>query len=60
MMYKCVICRFVVELDDAIVPTASGWCVCVRCFARETDTARPMPKELRIDLTATLAAAGVA
>jgi len=59
-MYTCVICRFTVELDDTIAPIPSGWCVCVRCFARETETIRLVPKELRRDLSAALAAAGVA
>ena len=53
-MYICVICRFEAELDDVIAPTASGRCVCLRCFARETETARPMPKGLRRELVAVL------
>lgn len=59
-MYTCVICRFAVELDDTIAPIPSGWCVCLRCFGRETETTVAMPKELRRDLSAALAAAGVA
>ncbi|MGI8551202.1 MAG: hypothetical protein ACR2PL_10535 [Dehalococcoidia bacterium] len=54
-MFTCVICRFDVEMDDTIAPTASGRCVCVRCFARETETSRPMSKDLRRDLISTLA-----
>lgn len=54
-MYKCVICRFEAELDDAIAPPAGGRCVCLRCFARETETARPMPGALRRDIAAALA-----
>ncbi len=55
-MYTCVICRFETELDDVIAPVASGRCVCLRCYARETETALPMPKALRQDVSATLAA----
>jgi recombinational DNA repair protein (RecF pathway) len=54
-MYRCVICRFETELDDVIAPTASGRCVCLRCFARETDTLRPMPRALQRALSALLA-----
>lgn len=57
-MYLCVICRFLVELDDAIVPTAAGCCICYRCFARETDTAMPMSKHLRGELAGVLAETG--
>ena len=56
-MFTCTICRFETELDDVAIPAAAGRCVCLRCFARETGTARPMPKGLRGQLLATLAAA---
>ena len=59
-MYICVICRFQVVLDDAIAGTSSGRCVCLRCFSRETETYRSMSKELQRDLSAALAAPGVA
>jgi hypothetical protein len=49
-VHTCVICRFEVELDDAVVPTASGLCVCVRCFARETDSGHLMDKEFRREI----------
>jgi hypothetical protein len=54
-MWTCVICRFEVELDDAVAPTESHHCVCVRCYARETETALATPKELRRELSALLA-----
>jgi hypothetical protein len=57
-MYVCVICRFETELDDVIAPASSGRCVCLRCFSRETQSALPMPKALRLDIAATLAGAG--
>jgi hypothetical protein len=53
-VYRCIICRFPVDLDDAIAPTPSGACVCYRCFARETDTPVAMPKALRKELSSLL------
>jgi hypothetical protein len=54
-MATCTICRFETELDDVVVGGRTGWCVCLRCFARETDNGRPMPKGLRRELSAALA-----
>ncbi len=45
-MRTCIICRFEVPADDAVVPTGSR-CVCLACFSRETGTAKPLPKGLR-------------
>ena len=59
-MNTCVICRFQVELDDAVTPTAGSYCVCLRCFARETDTVRAMPKDFPCEIMAVLTAAGTA
>ena len=59
-MFGCVICRSNVELDDAVVPTGAGRCMCLRCFTRETDTIRPMPRALRRELIAALAEIEVA
>ncbi|MFN8559777.1 MAG: hypothetical protein U0531_21330 [Dehalococcoidia bacterium] len=56
-MYTCVICRWDTEFDDVVLaPEGNGRCVCLRCYARETDTERPMPKDLRRDISAALAA----
>lgn len=55
-MYRCLICRFMVELDDAIAATRRGTCICVRCFARETNSEHPTPKSLRRELEEALAA----
>jgi hypothetical protein len=54
-MYQCVICKFDVQLDDAVAPTAGGHCVCVRCFARETESEHPMDKGLRQSILTALA-----
>ncbi len=52
----CIICRFETELDDvAVMGGSAERCVCLRCYGRETATARPMPKALRRELIATLA-----
>ena len=59
-MWTCIICRFGTELDDVVVPTAAGQCICLRCYGRETGSAHPMPKALRRELTMVLAAAEAA
>lgn len=53
--YECILCHFETELDDTISRTAGGRCVCVRCYGRETGSAKPMPKGLRRELSAALA-----
>ena len=53
-MWTCAICRFETEMDDVVVATATGQCVCLRCYGRETGSARPMPKALRRELGAVL------
>ena len=53
-MWTCVICRFEVNLDDAVAPTQSNHCVCLRCYARETESARSISNELRSQLNSLL------
>jgi ribosomal protein L40E len=55
-MFTCLICRFDAELDDVAVRGSGPRCICIRCFARETGTAKWMPKSLRSQLHAALAA----
>ena len=55
-MFTCRICRFDTELDDMAVRGAGARCICLRCFARETGTAKRMPKGLHGQVLATLAA----
>jgi len=51
--YRCILCKFEVSLDDAIAPLiATGRCICLRCFSRETSTTHPMPDGLRKAVTA--------
>jgi hypothetical protein len=54
-MFTCMICHFTTELDDVAVSGSGARCVCLRCFTRETGTARPMPAALRHAVTALLA-----
>ena len=54
-MTTCIICRFDTELDDVAVAGGEGRCVCLRCFARETDSVRPMSKALRRAVISALA-----
>ena len=49
-MYRCLLCQFTVEFDDAIAPTRGGTCICVRCFARETASVRVVPPALRREI----------
>ncbi len=59
-MWTCSICHFATELDDVVVRVADDHCICLRCFDRETNQSKPMPKALRRELIATLAEAEVA
>jgi hypothetical protein len=53
-MYWCRICQWLVELDDAICPTLSGWCICRSCQARILGEELMMPKPLREKIEAVL------
>jgi hypothetical protein len=55
-MFLCTLCHFACPLDDVVVASAERRCICLRCYARETATTKPMPKPLRRDLLAALAA----
>ena len=59
-MFRCILCAFGAELDDAVVTGTQGRCICLRCFLRETHTEKRMDKGLRRDLLQTLAAIGPA
>jgi hypothetical protein len=50
-----MICRFEVELDDVAVGGTRGWCVCLRCYGRETGTLRTLSNSLQRELRAALA-----
>ena len=54
-MRTCTICHFETELDDVVIAWDKGGCVCLRCYGRETSSARPMSETLRQQLVAALA-----
>lgn len=51
-MFTCIICQFDCELDDVVVLSPLGTCICLRCFNRETGSTKPMPKGLRTQIAA--------
>jgi hypothetical protein len=52
-MVTCLVCGFQTELDDAAVLLATrARCICLRCFGRETGSARPVPETLRREVAA--------
>jgi hypothetical protein len=53
-MWTCAICHFETEFDDVELAIATGQCVCLRCYGRETGTTLQMPKSLRIDIISAL------
>lgn len=52
--YRCIICRWWAQLDDAIAVTRYGGCVCVACYKRGVEDERPMPRELRLWVSAAM------
>ena len=54
-MRTCIICCFTAELDDVVSRIGPERCICLRCYARETGTERPMPQALRRQITSVLA-----
>ncbi len=56
-MFTCIICRFDSELDDVATPVRGDRCICLRCYARETNSAKSMPKILRRQVISALAEA---
>lgn len=49
-MFECRICHFQFELDDVAIKFASGRCVCLKCFERETGRESHLPKRLVRDV----------
>lgn len=54
-MLRCIICAFDAEIDDAVLISSTGRCICLRCFTRETNSQKHMGAQLRLELVATLA-----
>lgn len=53
-MNTCTICHFPTELDDVVIRGGSGRCVCLSCYARAAGTLRPVPRALRLAVSAAL------
>ena len=53
--HVCRLCHFPAELDDIALRSGGGRYICLRCFARETDAAKPFPKQLRREIERALA-----
>ena len=54
-METCRVCQFEMVLDDTAIESITGKPVCLRCYARLTNTERPMPRLLREQLAACVA-----
>jgi len=53
----CAVCHFPVELDDCVFPfEGNARTICLLCYGCQTGTYRRMPKHLRRELIALLAA----
>jgi hypothetical protein len=55
-VFRCAVCRFLVELDDVVVRNRCGLCICLRCYLRLVEKEKPMPAWLRGALVEVLAA----
>jgi hypothetical protein len=48
-MFRCIICRFEVTLDDVVLNKGDGRCVCLRCYNHETHHETAVSKRLQRD-----------
>lgn len=55
-MYACFLCRFSVPLDDTLVTTVKGSCICLRCYLRTVEDERSVPRNLERAILAVTAA----
>lgn len=53
-MRTCRLCRWLVTPDDVVVELRNERCICLRCYLRETDDARPMPRGYQREIHAVL------
>lgn len=56
-VYTCILCRFAVLLDDTLVTTARGGCICLRCYLRNVEDQKAVPEDLYREVSAVAAAA---
>ena len=55
-MFICLVCRHPTPVDDTIVRSEAGYCICLRCVERQGSGLVRVPDDL---LTAVVEAAGV-
>jgi hypothetical protein len=46
-MRTCRLCKDMTVLDDIVLSLATGYCICLRCYSRETDSVRVLSPSLR-------------
>lgn len=51
-MKNCCVCHFEMFLDDVAVESQTGRAICLRCYARLTETERRLPRKLSLELDA--------
>ena len=51
-MDRCRVCHFEMLLDDVAVESTTGRAVCIRCYARLTETEHRLPRKLSLELEA--------
>ena len=50
-MFNCAICRFDVYLDDTVVISQNGKCICLTCYNNETHNTKTMPPTYRKEVS---------
>ena len=55
-MRTCRLCQWSVTPDDVVLALSGDRCVCLRCYLRETDNTRAMPKAYQRQIAAALEA----
>jgi hypothetical protein len=55
-VFICSLCRFAVPLDDTLITTARGGCICLRCYLSHVEDERRLPTFLRRQLAEVTAA----
>ncbi len=53
-MYTCRLCRWQVDLDDVAIRFTAGDVICVKCYARETQTDKRMSAAMERDARRTV------
>ena len=56
-MFTCSLCRAIVPLDDTLVASTKGTCICLRCYLRNVEDGRRLPRDLGRQIAEVAAAA---